>query len=374
MYEALGNACTKHNDHLAHVRVEAEQIGRLGDGFPPVKFSLAFANPASRSDLTWFVVDTIVIVSDVPEVKTLETEVLTNSLKRTLNNHEDQEARKPKKNVRLESSVRVGYLPVMIANPFSLQNTLYPDFCDFLRRCSGQKLEPDVCIATLETSHCSKSYVFPYPFKGHWKSEKAISLREMVSNSSFRRAMARSTLFERVRLARLLAVAILRYHRTPWIPREWGSNDVLFFPQADGGPSSAIDLTAPHLNSRIRKQCPPPPAIDASGARNMSLFNLGIIFLEIAYSSPWNALRQSHRSSEEPENLVTEFQQARRLAMSGCSGMGTDYDRIVEQLIECDFACGADLSKESLQAAVHRDVICLLETLEKGLQKLHLGT
>ena len=319
------------------------------------------------------------MVRDTPEAEVSEPKDLTNSLKRSLDSRIEQEIRKPKKSVRWESSVQVAYLPVMIPNPFSLNGQLHPDFCDFLRRCSSQKLKPDVCIATLESSRCCKNFVFPYPFQPPGRSERGTSLRELVSCNPSQTPIARSPLVERLRLARLLTEAILRYHTTPWISQGWGSEDIVFFPKIGPGGLSTVDLTAPHLNSRIQKHSPLRPTLSAregniSGARNSLLFNLGILLLEIAYSSSWKTLQQSHRPGKEQGGPHTEFQQARRLAMSGSSGMGSDYDRIVEQLIECDFGCGADLSKKRLQAAVHRDVVCPLETLERGLEKLHLGT
>ena len=74
------------------------------------------------------------------------------------------------------------------------------------------------------------------------------------------------------------------------------------------------------------------------------------------------------------ENPYTQFFAARRLARSDYSNLGPRYHKIVERLLECDFACGDDLSNRQLQAAVHNEVICPLEQLEQGLRKLYSGT
>ena len=72
------------------------------------------------------------------------------------------------------------------------------------------------------------------------------------------------------------------------------------------------------------------------------------------------------------EDRYTEFFAARRLAQLANSDMGAKYHRIVEKLVECDFACGNDLDSLQLQAAFHSEVICPLEELEGKFRNLYL--
>ena len=62
VYEALNKACNKHTEHIAHFRVEAEEILVDEAATPQIKFNLAFtymtlADPTGSGELMWFVVD-----------------------------------------------------------------------------------------------------------------------------------------------------------------------------------------------------------------------------------------------------------------------------------------------------------------------------
>ena len=53
--------------------------------------------------------------------------------------------------------------------------------------------------------------------------------------------------------------------------------------------------------------------------------------------------------------------------------MGSTYNDIVEQLVECVFPRGDDLNEPELQAAFYEDVICPLDELEQGFRNLGVG-
>lgn len=400
VYNALGKACTQHPAHLAHFCVEVEEVSRAGSNVPEVRFKMAFTPSTSQSAPIWLVVDAVIGEASGEKSEPAYALIgLEESLKRAIDSHADHCEMKAKKRVGFESSTENDHWPNMVSHPFSLGGRLNPDFCDYLRHCLRQPLKADVCIATLEITKEYKSFVFPSPTTLHSQTRHAISLRQLVLSTCPQIPCSVMSLFERLRLAKTLAIAILRYHDTSWIPLSWRSDDILFFEEAKASPPSPlIDLAAPHLNTTI-KVAPMDLArtpvfshgggprdqlsnilggprhqllCNLGGPRNQLLYSLGILFLEIAYSKPWESLKRPSQN-KDADSKTGDFLEARRLAISGRSGLGEDYERIVEQLIECDFGCGADLSKPQLQAAIHRDVIVPLERLERGLQNLQLG-
>lgn len=104
---------------------------------------------------------------------------------------------------------------------------------------------------------------------------------------------------DRLRLASLLATAMLQLHATPWLLEGWRSKDILFFQcdQQDG----KTGLQKPYLRRHIqgnRKE-------DLSYGKlnftiiNTHLFSLCLILLELAFSSPLRNLQLPERIAKD---------------------------------------------------------------------------
>ena len=331
-----------------------------------------------------FIVDTTLEDSDSASDNgvIVDFKGLEQTLKDQLDCPSDTAERKSKKSVRFESAA-VSSTPVnpklIIADPFSLDYRIKKDFCDYLRQCSNQGLRPETCMGTL--AGC-KHFVFPATTASCSGRHQAVSLGHMISSLSKQSRLGNFPLYERLRLAKILTVAVLQYHATPWLHGSWRSDDVTFL--GDDAVSllrRTSPLKAPHLYATVRDwNSSPSSAVrgeteTASGAaRNSLLYSLGILLLEIAYWTKWEDLSRSREGEDRHQDRYTQFYQARKFLKFGKSDMSPGYDRIVEQLIECDFGCGDDLNTVRLQTAVHRNVICPLDELESGIRKLQLGT
>ncbi len=385
IYEALEEACTKHTEYLAYFCIEAEETTPNGIyESTGVKFSIAFAAVPNQSTPIWFVIDATIGKSlplDNPDTAVDITD-LSKSLKRY---HADctssQMTGKTKKRVRFHSPRRTplpGFAPPVLPSGCPLRGPMTRDFCDLLRQYVNPSAKANVCIAILENSRKrSQNFVYPAPFSLHLSNQKELSLHHFITSTSRARVISSFPLYERLRLAKRLAVAVLRYHATPWAQNLLSSEDICFFGiDVASQAKNPQSLAAPHLTVRVKSPnespttATPPPS--TPGVRNIFLFKLGILLLEIAYSCPWNSLRPPANLAGEQRTPYTEFQQARMFVETECSGMGIKYDRIVQQLVECDFGCGRDLGKIELQVAIHRDVICPLEKLEQQLRALQL--
>ena len=104
-----------------------------------------------------------------------------------------------------------------------------------------------------------------------------------------------------------------------------------------------------------------------TGARNPLLFALGIVLIEIGFSTPWQALRaEGMRLS--PEKL--DYHIAERLCQVLLPRrMGLNYTRIVKKCIGCDFGLSDPeidfLRSETLRTAFLLDVVERLKGLNE---------
>ena len=385
LYEALGRACTKHTEHQAHFCVEVEQAIIDGNRGAQVKFNIAFtpvslAESADQAELRWFVVDSVTgDALTVGKPSNINCE-LEKSLKRSILDPPFQPT-KSRKSVRFQSPEPQRILmPALPAVPTDSLCSDYArkDFCDLIKRCLRQPSQRSKCVAVLENTARSKNFVYSAADVTCSERRRAVSLERLITKWNERGASGRLPLYERLRLAKTLAVAVLQFHSTPWLRSCWRSEDVYFFGDEVVIRQDQPVLSSPHVNVRVRG--PDGPLSRSSTfqsqtlARNPLLFSLGVVLLEIAYASTLESLQRSNDSNASQNNPYPEFFMARRLASSGHSDMGGSYHKIVERLVECDFGCGNDLSDLQLQVALYKDVICPLGRLEQKLHDFHLDT
>ena len=393
VYEALSKACTKHTEHQALFRVEVEQElvhGVYGSRF---KFDMAFSslkssNSAQHDDLLWFVINSIVGDDDtdpsVEGIANASKEDLVQSLKRQIEPSGVVAAKKQKKRVRFHASTPASPpVPILAAipTPSSLDSfdSMRRNLCDYLRRNIRRPVSEGVLACVLENRGNCKNILYPSSTSSCMQRRQATSLGDLISSVTEQKSNGSIPLFERVHLAKVLAIAVLQYHATPWLATSWRSENIYLIASENSSSSQTVhDLSSPHLNVRIKDSDEQLPRVSAPSphelARNALLFSLAVLFLEIAHSARLETMYRPLDLINGEENPYTRFFAARRLAKSDYSNLGPRYHKIVERLLECDFASGDDLGNRQLQAAVHNEVICPLEQLEQGLRQLYLGT
>lgn len=389
VYEALSKACTKHTEHHAHFCVEVQQELAKGSHRSQLKFIMAFsplslAGSPQQDNRLWFVVNSI-IGGNATDTKGENTENedkfgLAQSLKRQIEPSQVAIAKKQKKRVRFHASTPTPNLTtISIPSSSTSFDSMRKDLCDYLRRCVRRSPHEGVCACELENSGSCKNILYPSSTATCLKRRQATSLGQLISSVTEQGNNNQIPLFERVRLAKNLAIAVLQYHATPWLATAWRSEDVYFFGlESSSSMQTAPSLSSPHLDVKIREsdqqssQAPASPPHDV--ARNALLFSLAVVLLEIAHSARLETMYRPIDHRNGPENPYTRFFAARRLAKFEYSTLGPRYHKVVDRLVWCDFGCGDDLSSRQLQAAIHNEVVCPLEQLEQGLQKLYLGT
>ena len=394
VYGALGNACTKHTLHQAHCCVEVTRTLHDEENGSQFRFDMAFthlslAGSADKSDLLWFVVKSTsgdaLVQGEYNAIA-----MLNGSLERTLKRQIEQNpitcVKKAKKRVTFQMSTQAT-APIPTTPPISPPEPtklrilnfeelmMRKDFCDILRRCYRDSHQETACVCVLQDTPTSGNVVYPSPSALRTQRRQAVSLGEMIASSS-QGAVARVPLYERIRLAKNLAIAVLQYHDTPWLGASWRSEDVYFFDVLEENPTPKVLNLTPHLNVKVegpdRQLSRAENCSIRSFVRNPLLFSLGIVLLEIAHFSDLQKLQQPSDLEKDQEDQYTEFFVARRLAKQADTHMGHRYHSIVERLIECGFGCGSDLNDKKLQIAFYSDVIYPLENLEQDLRRLQL--
>lgn len=386
VYDALGRACTKHTEHLAHFSIETEYESRNGLATPQIKFNMAFTHitlsgTVNPDDPIWFVVDSMQYDHESQSAACLGE--LGRSLKRQFEPSTTHQSQKPK---GLGGGAVTAAPPVVtstsLPTSFSISHvqnlSTRRDFCDYLRRWSCQSPQVIPCAGLLETPDYCRYRIYPHASTVQTRKNKPTSLNQLLSSASKNGLGLRIPQYEKLRFAKSLAMAVLQYHATPWLKMAWRSEDIFFFDHNEQSvPEGKLHLTAPHVNVKVKGPDGQLSRSSTSAARspvrNPLLFGLGIVLIEIANTATLEGLRQPSDLENGQENQYTEYYVAKRLASSLGRDMGASYAKIVKKLLYCDFGCGDDLNDPELQTRLHKDVVCELDELERGFRSLQLG-
>lgn len=278
--------------------------------------------------------------------------------------------------VNLASSAAnsTGKLEATLANLCSkdLCSKIYHDTRLSLNRSDSQKL----CFGYIDT-HSQESFrhffqqsplpvyhVIPPPAP---KSGPSRSMSMSMNDMLRQPVEARLSIVDQFKLGRDLGLAVLKFFSTPWLKEYFSLCDLSFLRR---GKDLQECLKTLHVGHDF-VQCPSlhdPSSTDGFnldgmkqavedakmeyGIRNLTLWSLGIILLQIGM---WSKI-------DEPENIPG----IRRLSSQVCS-LGPRYRDLTKKCLNCDFGCGEDLSEPRLQQAVYEGLICELEDIISSL-------
>ena len=215
--------------------------------------------------------------------------------------------------------------------------------------------------------------MYPLPFTLQCQSSNAISPRQLIKLKLKPDFVSSISVYKWIDLA----IAVLQYYFTQWLQPFWQSKDVLFFDlDKKTQLQKLLNLLVSYLTIKVKgsdKHLLHTSTFRPYISWNQTLFSLNVILLEITYAASLESLQQFSDLTNSWEDQYTEFFTVRRLVKYKRSVIGIKCYNIMKQLIECVFPCGANLKNNQLQAFFHRDVICPLDNLEKGLQNLYLS-
>lgn len=148
----------------------------------------------------------------------------------------------------------------------ALQNLcIHNNFCNQLHNFLTQpdlSLGPNSCIGFLEHSPGSKHLVYldsRAQSVSYGISGKTTSLTELFCVLQKKKKSMEVTIsaFERIRLAKQLATAVLQFHATPWLRSSWCSEDVYLYGIENTRFQAISGTGEPYLNVSVKgPHCP----------------------------------------------------------------------------------------------------------------------
>jgi hypothetical protein len=263
----------------------------------------------------------------------------------------------------------------------SIPQSLGPqlDLCTVEKLCKytkqlGSQSTGEPCIGFLEKTKTFKHFVYQDPSMAGLRSAPQ-SLKQILQFISEQKREA--DWIEKLKLARLLSLAVLRFHSTPWLSETWSSDDVCFFgatgsPQIESlleSPCINTKLSGSHINFQISSLEKGSSA--ASLASNQELFSLGVVLIELGYDSPFETVSQIDGLSIGSNRQVRDFLAARRLGESVHKKLNMTYGRLVEKCLNCNFGVATRLADTELQSAVLVHVVNQLDICLEQYRKFN---
>jgi hypothetical protein len=370
LYKALESACSVHNVHNVHISLQPDLNGALNQ----VKFNIAFVqNPMTPGKAAWINVESTIKSSNKILQQVLTSSVGQSSpLKRPIHVKESNCEPKPRKRVQFE--LPPGHLHSMFPEePMTTLPNLYlqRNFCTVIERSLHQQRSNGLIGLLGDNAICKH---LAYMGKQTHSMATSSSLSQLISLSATNSTQGMG-LYERVRLARHLATAVLYYHATPWLNKAWRSDDVHFFGGHDSLlqqarnvlPYMTTSIQAPN-SSQLKQIC----SDYEHFIRNPVLFGLGVMLLELAYQAPLRTLQQPIDLRKGKTQGFADYFTAHRLVDHSYCMVSTSFKVIIKKCLHCDFGHDSDFTNRALQEAFYHDVIGGLENLEKIFQELQL--
>lgn len=407
LYGALSKACITHTEHSAHFALEPQHVTSPDSELPLIRFNMAFTYSVTESssaslDPIWFDIDT---ASSKPmcKMQTKMAEIFQRPPKNSLDNVSALKWELESPTDRQQSMLPINDTAKNIAPPgpytaisclataglvHSITDML-PDFCvqrDFCThfekwklRSVNQEESGQRFIGYLQKSGPCRHLVSLAPPSMSFGQKKPLSLAQLVGFTSYEGYSQHLMSYEKIRLAKQLASAVLQFHSTPLMNQSWRSEDVIFFITSETSSVPRQFLTSPHLNVRVggnkheNADLATSDSMEDHFIRNPYLYSLAVCLIELAYRAPLSRLQSKEDLRNGQSNRLAEFMTAARVSKTMSTELGVSYKQMVRKCLDCDFGQGKDLDDPALQAAFYRDVVCELERLEIGFSQLQLG-
>jgi hypothetical protein len=377
LYDVLVNkwSCDDRTEHIASMSLLVEDAERCRHRSSEVCFTLALTCVRqlrlNQPDPLWLKIESAPSDPATPQIGVAAdpTAALQSKLR----------------SVRFDlSSTTVSATTSAIANtvPWCPANQDGPqlDLCTIGRLCQYfQKQKKPVvpgesCMGFLEKSKTFRHFIYPGPSpQASLSPTNSRSLREVLYDALEERRQEDWT--EKLRLARLLALAVLRFQATPWLPQSWSSNDIYFFNMGDRTQQEA-PFNSPCLNVQLSSPAANKITHAESGASSIApnpiLFSLGVVLIELGYDAPLQALQRDDDLRGGTSNQFTDYFTAKRLGKLVSKKFNMRYGRLVEKCLTCNFGVGFELESPELQSAVVSDVVNELDECLKGYNAFNM--
>jgi hypothetical protein len=379
LYEAFSTACTKHAEHRASFPLQVDIIGPAARQF---RFTLAFKHQAQGSSdqaerPTWIAIESIMSdmsCSGSPEVDQAAPKSTTIVKTR------ERSPSRPGNGKRRKISRVTFVLPPRSVSPAAV---IFPsqiglmdlcknqNFCNQIMNCCSQSgPHGKDCIGYMSRSPHCQHFVYLTDPTMPYQRQQSTSLASLFAAVSKRNRSGGLMQYERIRLATLLAKAVLLFYHTPWVGGVLRSQDIFFYGvNIPRNPLLELPkLNTPYVNALVNPSHPRTPGRTLGPVKDSPTLSLGVVLLELAFQDSLENLQQPC----DVEGRYTLSNTAQRLVSSVGRELGGSYGEVVKKCLRGPSHLGYELEDLVVQKEFHRDVISELEKLEEGLRRFQL--
>ncbi|KAJ6032530.1 hypothetical protein N7540_003262 [Penicillium herquei] len=366
LYDAVGTACAAHTIHNVHISLQPALAGTKDR----VQFNVAFIQHQQvPGNAVWIDVESTIKSRDgYSQLEITSSSEKNYSLKRQRDAERENCSSKQRKRVQFKLPVAPTQPLCSIANLVEIPHLhIQRNFCKVVERFLNQQ-ERNSCIGLLGDNGTCKHLA--YLAGRNSVANTAKSLSELISQPRSD-IMTEMSQYERVRLAKYLATAVLYYHATPWLNRAWRSEDIHLFDNSDSSIEQPQHVLA-YMTSSVSNKSQSASPMYHRFIRNPVLFGLGVMFLEIAFQVPLSSLQQSIDLQEEDKSDFVEYFTARRVVEFSHGKISKSFKDVIKRCLYCDFGHDNDFKSPALQQAFYNNVITVLDDLEERFRELQL--
>lgn len=247
------------------------------------------------------------------------------------------------------------------------------NLCLAMQQCMGNIAHSQGCLGYLnhDNQHRLGIYLPQIP-RPPSSQQKVTSLANLLASTqlaqnrlliaSGNQALSRG---DRFGLALTVASSVLQLYNTPWLPERWDKNDILINASSSVNgirDQAFVSQSFPAITSRLPSEENTKQII--SPIRNVTLFALGIVLIELCLGQALESLR----SVEDPldaageVNVLTDCSTAHRMMEAVYSEGGTRYGDAVRRCLYCEFdQRNTSLDNDAFRQAVYDGVVAPLE-------------
>jgi hypothetical protein len=376
LYDALASkwSCDDRIEHVASMSLKVEE--RCRHSSSKVRFNLALTcRQATENPLQplWLAIESA--PSDSASTQRTLPEEASTALKATL-----QKMGATSRTVRFNMPSSKTASSVMTASSGNISHVFSPhlnldtigNLCRYFHEQLRVQTAGEPCIGFLERTTTYRHFVYPimpkHQLQPTMAGNKSLSLKQILHEAAGDRRQ--EDWVEKLRLAKLLSLAVLRFSNE-WIPESWNSNNVYFY-NTEGQPRPAKLFESPFTNVPLSSSKDNGLTVGSNNpailATNPTLFNLGVVLIELGYNAPFENLGTKRNDSTDNQfgsGQVIDFITARRLGESVHKQLNMTYGRLVERCLNCNFGVATKLEDVELQSAVLVHVVNELDTCLK---------
>ena len=234
---------------------------------------------------------------------------------------------------------------------------LEKNWCRWLRNSSvtiGSTEEVECsCVGSLET-RTSHRFLLSSVLRDEYQRQGSHSLDDVLVRANIERR--RIPLQDRLRTALFVAAGVLRLNTSSWLRQAWSSKHIHFFNMKD---YERCILGEPFLKFELNNDTARGSFYETKAATRSCLLSLGLVLIELAFSSPWRELQLEEDLTADLLGWERNLLNLMRLSDTVSRELGSRYAKVVQTCLFQGLETNQtdDLGKAELDEVIFEDIV-----------------